>query len=151
MEDLVCGWGMWVIMAFVSVGVTIGGYYIGKSKGKPVLGLLLSLFLGFIGLIIIALIPAEPGYSGEHNIPETPENVSTVYSCPYCSGYIPEGASFCPRCGARMTGGRLTPVRTPQGAVLSWDRRSPENSRCSKCRSVVPPEAPFCPWCGERV
>ncbi len=38
----------------------VAGYFIGDAKGKAGVGALLGGFLGFIGLIIIAVLPATP-------------------------------------------------------------------------------------------
>ncbi len=41
----------------VSAACAYAGYHIGKSKGRPSLGVLLGLLLGVIGVIIIACVP----------------------------------------------------------------------------------------------
>jgi hypothetical protein len=41
------------------VACAVGGYYIGKPKGRPRWGVALGFFLSIIGLIIIALLPAR--------------------------------------------------------------------------------------------
>ena len=49
---------------FLLVGAAIGaaiGFLIGNRKQRPVLGLCLGLFLGFIGWIIIAIVPRKSG------------------------------------------------------------------------------------------
>jgi len=38
------------------------GIFIGSTKNRPVLGAVLAFFLGFIGLIIIALVPRQETY-----------------------------------------------------------------------------------------
>jgi hypothetical protein len=47
----------WVALFAV---MALVGALIGKSKGKAGLGFVLGLFLGVIGWIVIALIPARP-------------------------------------------------------------------------------------------
>jgi hypothetical protein len=46
---------MWLI--FLALGI-----FVGSTKNRPVLGAVLALFLGFIGLIIIALVPGKDIY-----------------------------------------------------------------------------------------
>lgn len=45
------------ILIWIACG--FGGYAIGKSKGREVLGAVLGFLLGVIGLIIIAVIPGD--------------------------------------------------------------------------------------------
>lgn len=43
----------------VWVAVMVGGYYVGKEKGMPGVGLVLTALFSVIGLIAIAVIPAQ--------------------------------------------------------------------------------------------
>jgi predicted methyltransferase len=46
--------------ALILIGsCSLGGYLVGKYKGKGVWGALLSLFLGPIGIIITSFLPAK--------------------------------------------------------------------------------------------
>ncbi|MFK7918087.1 MAG: hypothetical protein AB8G14_08430 [Ilumatobacter sp.] len=47
-----------LFLLFAIVGPVVG-YFIGKPKGYAVLGAVLGFFLGFIGWIIMAVIPAK--------------------------------------------------------------------------------------------
>ena len=47
-----------LLLIFALLG-TVVGYLIGNSKGRGLLGAGLGFFLGFIGWIIIAVIPAK--------------------------------------------------------------------------------------------
>ena len=51
--------GVSIIPIVIWIACAVGGYYIGRPKGRPGWGLALGLILGIIGLIIIALIPAK--------------------------------------------------------------------------------------------
>lgn len=48
---------MFVWLIFLALGV-----FVGSTKNRPVLGAALTFFLGFIGLIIIALVPRKEIY-----------------------------------------------------------------------------------------
>lgn len=48
---------MAIVFVLVWIACGVGGYFIGNTKGKAVLGAVLGLVLGVIGLIIIAVIP----------------------------------------------------------------------------------------------
>ena len=50
---------MEVLILFVGVVGPVVGFLIGKPKGHGVLGAVLGCFLGLIGWIIIAVIPAK--------------------------------------------------------------------------------------------
>lgn len=50
---------MGIFMVLIWVVCIFGCYAIGKDKGMPVGGLLLGVFLGLIGLLIIAVIPSQ--------------------------------------------------------------------------------------------
>jgi hypothetical protein len=51
--------GVSIIPLVIWIAIMVAGYYIGRPKGRPVLGVVLTFFLSIIGLIIIALIPAR--------------------------------------------------------------------------------------------
>jgi uncharacterized membrane protein YvbJ len=66
----------------------------------------------------------------EQSINETPR-------CLSCGREVPEGATFCPYCGATV------PTR-PQA-------RTPEESFCAECGARLREGARFCAKCGQRV
>ena len=47
--------------------------------------------------------------------------------CPRCKAQVPQGASHCPKCGAKFTRGVY----------------------CPHCRAVIPASSPKCPQCGK--
>lgn len=49
--------------------------------------------------------------------------------CPKCKSQLPEGSSFCPRCGVRIVTER----------------------RCPKCQSIIAADSAFCPKCGAQM
>jgi hypothetical protein len=58
----------------VLAGAGAVGYLIGRSKGRPGAGLVLGLLLGIIGWVVIALLPAAPGYGTSGWGGAAPEN-----------------------------------------------------------------------------
>jgi hypothetical protein len=81
------------VVLFVTVKGGIG-YLIGRGKGKGGLGFVLGLFLGFIGWIIIAVIPGESQVNFQIQ----------KRRCKRCRRVIPKGAVGCRDCrpGAAM-------------------------------------------------
>jgi len=82
---------LWLVCAFI-------GMSIGKGKGKGGAGFALGLFLGPIGIIIIALmkedtakVEAEALSSGE------------MRKCPYCAELVRREARVCKHCGKELT------------------------------------------------
>lgn len=59
----------WVVLWIVCA---VAGFIIGDAKGRAALGLILGLLLGLIGLLIIALLPAEPRWQGAPQGPTGP-------------------------------------------------------------------------------
>lgn len=91
--------GAWVAPAIV-------GYIIGKKKGKGGIGLILGLFLSWIGVIIVAVLGDDVKRDQEHA-----ETMAAVMGgtkevvkvkCPQCGALADEGVKFCPGCGAPM-------------------------------------------------
>jgi hypothetical protein len=51
--------GSGILGLIVYVAIIAASFSIGSRKGRPVLGILLGIFLWLLGLIIIAVIPAK--------------------------------------------------------------------------------------------
>ena len=89
---------MLVLIIFV-IGAVVG-LAIGMWKGRPVLGLFLGGFLGFIGWFIVAVLPKsdldEPGFHraliDSANAPKR--------QCPNCGAPVQRAAIVCPQCHA---------------------------------------------------
>ncbi len=68
------------------------GWTIGRSKGREAFGFAMGLLLGPIGIVIVAILPAE----GRR--------------CPFCCGVIPKAAVTCMHCTKEL-GVRIPSVR----------------------------------------
>jgi len=60
--------------------------------------------------------------------------------CGYCKAKVPDSDSFCPSCGAPVSGADL-PRRQPGSPAQN----------CPSCLAAVPPEFDDCPVCGESL
>jgi hypothetical protein len=84
------------LIILVAVGlqvlIVIWAYKVGKRKGQELVGLLLGIFLGWIGLIIVYVLPDE-------SKPQPPQGVVQVIKCPNCAKMAPAEGRFCPYCG----------------------------------------------------
>jgi len=76
----------------VHVFTVIWAYRVGKRKGQELVGLLMGIFLGLLGLIIIYLLPDE-------SKPQPSQGVVQEIKCPNCSKMAPADGRFCPHCG----------------------------------------------------
>lgn len=83
----------------------IVGTIIGAKKGKGGIGFVLSCFLSWIGVIIIALLSDDVKRDQQHQ-----EMIAAVsggkevvkIKCLKCGALVTEGVKFCPECGAAM-------------------------------------------------
>jgi ribosomal protein L40E len=118
----------------------------GKSKGNSSLGLLLGALLGFIGWILILILP-EGG----------------DLKCPDCFGRVPFGARKCKHCGsdirdafARADAGKAAARRGPTMEQASFTK-----CPCRRCGNFIEfdltqfdrhnPPSIDCPHCGEQT
>ena len=74
---------LFIFIGFLAWAALFGGvgYVIGNAKGRGADGFALGVLIGFIGWLIIALLPEK----GE--------------KCPECFGVVPAGARRCKHCG----------------------------------------------------
>ena len=79
---------VWIVCAFI--GAAIGG-----AKNRAGTGFLLGLVLGFIGVIIIAVMPGEK----KAIVVQSPRVL-----CPYCRSHIDPQAVICPQCRSSLSG-----------------------------------------------
>ncbi len=63
----------------------------GSRKGRGGLGVLLGVILGWIGVIIIAVIEPTPDVQRQ-------EALRHGFACPFCQEPVRHGATVCPHC-----------------------------------------------------
>jgi len=88
----IIGWlVIWVICAFISGNIS-------KSKGRSYgEGFAIGLFLGFIGVIIVSLLPKNEAGMEQEKLQD-----GTGKKCPYCAEVIKKEATVCRFCGRDM-------------------------------------------------
>lgn len=105
---------IWLVCALL-------GLLIGQPKGKGGLGFLLGLFLGVIGLIIIAVAkPAEAAPQG---------TATDRIPCPHCAEAVLPAANVCPHCHRDLTPASMPPAPldgTPEGWLQDPTGRHPD-------------------------
>ncbi len=94
--DVIVWLFIWVICAFVSGSISSSK---GRSYGE---GFMIGLFLGFLGILIVALLPRN-----EKGIEQEKLQDGTGKKCPYCAEIIKREATVCRFCG------RDLPVTVP--------------------------------------
>ncbi|NMP20776.1 hypothetical protein [Sulfobacillus harzensis] len=75
---------LWVVAFFVAA-------WIGYKKGRQPLGIVLGLFLGWVGVLIMALV-------GPTSEAARAEALRQGFPCPYCQEVVRHGATVCPHC-----------------------------------------------------
>jgi hypothetical protein len=97
--------GVLVLLFFVAVISAAIGAAIGEAKGRPGLGAVLSLLVGPIGWLVVAMLPSA-------------QEAGPL--CPHCGGVTVSGAAVCKNCG------RDLPPPLPviaQPAPTPWSKR----------------------------
>jgi hypothetical protein len=61
MDDAILGWFIFFYVVYATV-FCIVGFNLGKYKGRAAEGFWWAFFLGFVGVIIVALYPPKPGF-----------------------------------------------------------------------------------------
>lgn len=117
---------VWIICAFIGMGI-------GKGKGKGGAGFALGLFLGPIGIVIIALMK-------ENTVEVEAMALSSGESrkCPFCAELVKREALICKHCGKE-----LPPVPATFTPALDtiWN--------CSECKASNHIKFNVCQACGK--
>lgn len=71
------------LFPLIWIASAVGGYFVGRAKGRAGLGLVLGLLLGLCGIVVIALIPATAAVKAQR--------MGGVTSFPPQGGYPPPG------------------------------------------------------------
>ena len=69
----------------------VAGALFGSWRGRPLLGTLLGLFLGFIGVVIISLVPPK-------DITKIRRPLGLITGCPWCGEPIRSDSRICTHC-----------------------------------------------------
>ncbi len=92
-----------IVATFVLwVAIVVGAVWVsGRKKGLALWGWVLGILLGWIGVIIMMVIPPSPESQRR-------EALLTGFACPHCHEPVRHGASVCPHCGRDIEDGGRT-------------------------------------------
>ncbi|MDA8198906.1 MAG: zinc ribbon domain-containing protein [Thermaerobacter sp.] len=94
--------GVATVFLLLSLSITVAAVWVsvhlGNKKGMVALGWILGIFLGWIGVVIMLVIPA----SAEAQRREALEH---GFACPYCQEPVRDGATVCPHCRRDLRAG----------------------------------------------
>lgn len=101
--------GYWVYVLIVALICTFIGKKISTDKGRSAdEGALYGFFLGIIGLVIVALLPAN-----EEGISQNRLSDGVNKKCPYCAEIIKAEAIVCRFCGREQPKETFLPISSP--------------------------------------
>ncbi len=124
----------------------IGGS-INSSKGRSYgEGFAFGLFLGFIGLIIIAILPKN-----EYAIEQLKLSDGTSKICPYCAEIIKREAIVCKHCGKDISGSIMENGNSTFTKMYGKKSEIPRYKTCLKCFHSNPMTELNCEECGARL
>ena len=141
-------------------GIGNMGPLVGSSGGSSAMGDMLGLGVGMaaMGAIMPNMANVMKGFSAQAQeaAPAAAPSEAAV-KCPNCGRQLPEGARFCPECGAKTDPPRdnetLCPhcgQKTPKGKFcISCGQ--PLVNKCPGCGAELPPGAKFCLECGTKL
>ncbi len=95
---IVATFALWLAAVVGAVWVSV---HMGRKKGLALLGWVLGILLGWIGVIIMLVIPSSPESQRR-------EALLSGFACPHCQEPVRHGASACPHCGRDTEAGDRT-------------------------------------------
>lgn len=116
-----------LFIAWITSGLI--GYLIGNGKGEGGKGAILSLLLGPIGWLIVAISDGDRK------------------SCPHCKSKISKDATTCPQCHKAPTAD-AGPYRSPALADLA---PAADVKQCPFCAEDIKAAAIVCKHCGKEL
>jgi hypothetical protein len=87
-----------IVLFWIVIGGGVGAV-IGSQTGRGGLGFVLGLFGGFIGWIVMLLLPPAPEYVARQPVPGMAITRGEMYrECPSCKELMRRDARVCPHC-----------------------------------------------------
>lgn len=134
-----------ILVGWVGIGGGIGAL-IGSQRGRGGLGFILGLFGGFVGWIVILLLPPTPDHLAAQPVPGTTMTRGEMYrECPSCKEQMRRDASVCPHCRTESEPWILHEGRwwvTRANATYYLDPQSQQWVRYETTQPTPPPAAP---------
>lgn len=134
-----------IVIGWVGIGAG-GGLAIGSMRGRSGLGFFLGLFGGFIGWIVVLLLPPTPEYLAAQPVPGTAMTRGEMYrECPSCKEQMRRDAGVCPHCHSESEPWMLHEGRwwvTRGEATYYLDPQSQQWVRYEPTQPSPPPAAP---------
>ncbi|MBR2721164.1 MAG: hypothetical protein IKB75_00095 [Clostridia bacterium] len=121
-----------------------------RAKGREVVEwLIIGLFAGWIGVIILWVLPDLTVRRSRNLFYQTgSSSTRKIHTCPNCGSTLSSPLSTCEICGYHPGGSSAASPRVQRPPVPKVEIRKVEKYRCSVCSETI--DTVQCPWCGNR-